>query len=95
MPLRPMDLQVILQVSRNVEKMQTFHQQQAQRQQEQLSLYMQRNFRARQHQTEAAAQTTEGRLNQISEDGKKREQPKRKKKDKEKKKLGGNIDFFV
>jgi hypothetical protein len=95
MPLRPMDLQVILQVSRNVEKMQLLQQQYSQRQQEQLALYMQRNFRARQHQTEATEQSTEGWMDQVSEDGKRKEQQKRKKKDKEKKKIGGNVDFFA
>ena len=93
MAVRPMDLQIILQISSSVEKMQMFHQQYSQRQQEQLALYMQRNFQVRQHKTEAASTGGETRMEKTSEDGRKKEQQKRKKK--EKKKLGGNIDVFV
>jgi len=98
MAIRPVDLQVILQVSRNVEKMQMLQQQHSQKQQEQLALYMQKNFQVRQHQTEAMPQSEQGRMRPVSDEEKQNRREKEKKdkeKKKGKKKLGSTIDIFV
>lgn len=76
--------------------MQMLQQQYSQKQQEQLALYMQKNFQARQRQAVALPQSEEGRMRPISDEEKQdRREKKKKDKEKGKKKLGSTIDIFV
>ncbi len=101
MALRPTDIQLILQISRDVERVQLLQQQYGQRQQEHLTAYMERQLEEKKKQATPVKDSAEAELRAIHE-----EDPEEKRKFKQskkressegkfKKKIGGSIDMFI
>ncbi|MCM8773850.1 MAG: hypothetical protein NC820_03845 [Candidatus Omnitrophica bacterium] len=98
MALGPRDIQIVLQVTRDIERLQSLQQQYSRHQQEQLSLYMLKNLEEKKRQTEPLPRAGEIRLRRISESLNK-ENPERessrKKGSKSFRGLGENIDIVA
>ncbi|MCM8824134.1 MAG: hypothetical protein NC822_05635, partial [Candidatus Omnitrophica bacterium] len=67
MALGPRDIQIVLQVTRDIERLQNLQQQYSRHQQEQLSLYMLKSLEEKKRQTEPLPRAGEIRLRRISE----------------------------
>ena len=98
MGLRTTDIQVILQISQSVERLQHLQQQYGRRQQEQLNAYMERQQEEQKKQAQMVPKVGELEIRPISAEERPpgRQLYKRKSKSKEdKKNLGGHIDLLI
>ena len=96
MALRPIDLQVVLQATRDVERVQHLQQQYSRQQQEQLATYMQKNLEVKKKRTEPLDKAVETRIRPVSQEEKNtREERRRKKQERGEKKVGMHIDIIA
>ncbi|MBD3246372.1 MAG: hypothetical protein GF333_05110 [Candidatus Omnitrophica bacterium] len=97
MALRPTDIQIVLQATRNVGKLQQVHQQHARQQQEHLSVYMQKNLEEKKKRPVKLDEVPESNVRPVSGDekGKGRTNGGKRRKKKSEKKIGGNVDLLV
>jgi hypothetical protein len=98
MALRPTDIQIVIQSTGSVERVQELQQQYSRHQQEQLAVYMQKNLEERKRQTTPLSRVAELEVRPVSREEKRepeREGDPKKRKGKLTKKLGENVDIFI
>ncbi len=95
MALRPTDIQIILQVSRSIERMQELQQQYSRQQQEQLAAYMQKNLEEKKKQTEPLPKTAPVQIRRISSEDKRKPQQETARRRDKKTGEGDHIDVIV
>ena len=93
MALRPTDIQVVLQATGDVGRMQQLQQQYSRQQQEHLAAYMQKNLKEKRKKTEPLAKAVRVRMRPISQEekggGRKRRQGENRQK------RGAYVDIVV
>ena len=92
MALRPTDIQIILQVSRDIERIQQLQQQYSRQQQEQLAAYMQKNIEKKKEQALPPSRVERPEIRAISSEKDKRNPSRR---DFNKEKRGKDKDIHI
>ncbi len=95
MAMRPTDIQLILQVSRDVERIQHLQQQYTRQQQEQLAAYMKKNLEEKRKKTESLTRTDKTQLRPVAQREERKERGKKEKNRDKDKKLGMHIDIIA
>jgi len=95
MGMRPTDLQIIMQVSRDVERIQHLQQQYSRQQQEHLASYMRKNLVQKREKTEPLTRPEKTGLLQVSRQGPRKDKKDKKNKQKKNRPLGTNIDIIA
>lgn len=95
MGMRPTDLQIIMQVSRDVERIQHLQQQYSRQQQEHLAAYMRKSLIEKREKTEPLTKPEKSGLSQVSRQKERKGKKDNKGKQKKNRSIGGNIDIIA